>query len=372
MKNLSITITIFIFYFTSFASAQDGLGYYHDATNYFYVFDKGVNRQLETYHIDSVNVGNNYIAYMDGKNSFIVYYNGDKQTIEESKPNSIIATGNALVYKMQQRLMVFENGQTKQLAKHVDSYFAGDSIVVWQDIPSLNIMAYENGEIKTIEPAISVSNNVISNGKVGKNIFAFNDLAYNFNIYFNGKIYHSGSTHITDYLCGNNIVAFVDNYKNTLNVFYNGETKVISDQIISSYQVCDDMVAFVDANSNFFIYYQGAITPIDTYAPDYYFAKNNIIYYSYHSELKIIYDGVIHKDRLIEQANIVTGINTLLYLDNTNRPKYFYKGKTIDRFLYKKPDAMYLYRDLPVFLYNGNTVAFLFDGQIYEYGCRPN
>ncbi len=363
---------IFILGSVSLSIAQDGLGYYNDASNNFYVFDKGINRQLENYRVDSVNIGNDYLAYMDQKNSLIVYYDGDKQTIEESKPLSIVATGNALVYKMQQRLMVFENGHTKLLSKHIDTFFASDSIIVWQSVPSLDIMAYENGEIKTIESAISSSNNVIHDGKVGKNIVAYNDLACNFKIYFNGKIYPTESTRIEDYKCGKNIVAYIDKYKNTLNVFYNGETKVISEQIINSYQVCDDMVAYLDANNNFSIYYQGAITKIDSYEPDFYFAQNNIIYYSYHSELKIIYDGVIHKDRLIEKENITTGINSILYLDNTNRPKYFYKGKTFERILYKKPDAMWLNRDLPVLLFDSNTIGFFYEGKLYEYGFRAN
>ena len=147
---------------------------------------------------------------------------------------------------------------------------------------------------------------------------------------------------------------------------------MISEEIINSYQVCDDMVAFLDANGNFSIYYQGAITKIDSYEPDYYFAQNNIIYYSYHSELKIIYDGVIHKDRLIDKNNIVTGINSILYLDVSNRPKYFYEGTTTDRILYKKPDAMWLNRDLPVLLYDGNTIAFFYEGKLYDYSYRAN
>ena len=122
----------------------------------------------------------------------------------------------------------------------------------------------------------------------------------------------------------------------------------------------------------FSIYYQGAITKIDSYEPDFYFAKNNIIYYSYHSELKIIYDGVIHKDKLIEKENIFTGENCLLYLDNTNRPKYFYKGKTFDRILYKKPVSMHLNRDLPVLQSDANTIGFFYEGKLYEYGYRSN
>ncbi len=349
--------------------SQSGLGVFHDYMNNFHVFDKGIERQIENYPVTNIKIGNDYIAYTDSKNSFISYYNGEKQVLEENFPNQVVATPKALIYKMQQRLMIFEKGEKKLLSKNADKFAAGDSLIVWQALPSMNYMSYENGEIKTIIYATNAS--VIYDYKVENNIMAFNDLDFNLKIYFKGKIYDTEGIRINSYECGHNIVAFIDEYKNTFNVFYNGEFKVISKEIIQDFKVSNDMVAYTDTKDNFYIFYDGAITKIDSRKPDYYFSKNNILFYAFDSELKIIYDGQIYSEPLIEQKNIITGNNSLVYFSNINRPKYFYKGKIVENFYVQKPYTINLNQDLPVFKYN-NTIGFLYEGKIYEFTTRSN
>ncbi len=362
-------LAFFLFAPISILFAQDGLGYYNDYANNFYVFDKGIERQLESNPVSDIRVGNNYISYEDSKLSFIYYYNGEKQILEENIPNSVQSTPTALVYKMQQRLMICEKGEKKMLSRNADSYFASDSLVIWQALPSLDYMCYENGQTQTIVKATNSS--VINDFKIGNNIMAFNDLNYNLKIYFKGKLYDTDNTRITDYNCAHNIVAFVDEYKNTFNVFYNGEFKILSKEIIKEYYVSNDMVSFVDSKDNFFIFYDGTLTKIDSRIPDYFFAKNNILYYSYNSELKIIYEGEIYTQSLISQQSIIAGNNSLLFYSNINSPIYFYKGKVIDNFYVQKPYSMILNIDLPVFKYN-NTIGFLYNGRIQEFGVRAN
>lgn len=350
--------------------AQDGIGYYNDYSNNFYVFDKGIERQAEYGPVTDILTGNNYISYRDSKLSFIYYYNGEKQVLEENTPNSVQATPTALVYKMQLRLMICENGEKKLLSKNADSYLASDSIVVWQEWPSMDYKAYENGKINTVIKATN-SDSVIKDYKVGNNIMAFNDLNYNLKIYFKGKIYDTNSNRITSYECAHNTVAYVDEYNNTFNVFSNGEFKVLSKEIIKQYYVSNDMVSFVDAKDNFYIFYDGTLTKIDSRSPDYFFAKGNILYYSYNSELKIIYDGEIYTQSLVAQQSIKAGNNSLLFFINAIKPIYFYKGKMIDNFYVQRPYTMELKQDLPTFKYN-NSVGFLYNGKIYEYAVRSN
>lgn len=363
----------FLFFFliinTLSVTSQNGQGYFHDYTNAFYVFDKGIERQAELYPVSKVYSGNDYVAYTDSKLSFIYYYNGYKQVLEENLPNAVVATPTGLVYKMQERLMICEKGNQKLLSKKSDLFYASDSIVIWQDLPSLDYMAYENGKTKTIIKATTFS--VINDYKIGNNIMAFNDLNYNLKIFFKGEIYESDNSRITNYNCAHNIVAFVDEYKNTFNVFSNGKFKILSKEIIKEYIVINDMVAYVDAKDNFYIYYDDAITKIDSRRPDYFSGKGNIFYYSYNSELKIVYEGEIYTQSLISQQSIIAGNNSLLFYNNINSPKYFYKGKVYDRFYVQKPYTWELREDLPVFMYN-NTIGFFYEGKIHEFPIRSN
>ena len=361
----------FLFFFIriSVSFSQNGMGYYYDYSNHFFVFDNGIERQLEGEPVTEIRTGNNYITYTDSKLSFIYYYNGEKQVLEENIPNKVVATSTAIVYRMQQRLMICEKGEKKLLSRNTDLFVANDSIIIWQALPSLDYMCYENGEIKTIITASNSS--VINDYKVGNNIMVFNDLNYNLKIYFKGKIYDTDNTRISNYDCALNIAAFVDEYKNTFNAFYKGKLKVLSKEIIQSFFVSNNTVAFVDSKDNFFIFYDGILTKIDSRKPDFYFSKGNILYYSYNSELKIVYEGEIYTESLVEQNNIIAGENSLLFYSNINSPKYFYMGKVIDNFYVQKPYTMELKQDLPIFKYN-NTIGILHNGKIQEFGIRAN
>ena len=351
------------------AFAQNGQGYYHDYTNAFHVFDKGIERQEEVNKVTGIYSGNDYVAYTDSKLSFVYYYNGYNQLLGENFPNKIVATPTSLVYMMQERLMICEKGDNKQLARRASSFYASDSIVIWQALPSLDYMAYENGKISTIIKATNSS--VINDYKINNNIMAFNDLNYDLKIYYKGKVYETENNRVTNYACGHNIVAYMDEYKNTFNVFYDGTFKIVSKEIIKEYIVINDMVAYIDANDNFYIFYDGAITKVDSRRPDYFSGKGNILYYSYNSELKIVYQGEIFSEPLVNQQSILVGENSMLFYNNINRPKYFFKGKIYEDFYVQKPYTMELKNDLPVFKYN-NTIGFWYNNKIHEFPTRSN
>ncbi|CAN5416649.1 hypothetical protein BH10BAC1_BH10BAC1_15600 [soil metagenome] len=361
--------SFFLFAQMSALFAQDGLGYYSDYSNNFFVFDKGIERQLETNPVSNIKVGNNYISYQDSKLSFVYYYAGEKQILEENIPNQVQATPTALVYKMQQRLMICEKGEKKMLSRNADAFYASDSIVIWQALPSLDYMCYENGEIKTI--VVATNSSVINDFKIGNNIMAFNDLNYDLKIYYQGKIFESQNNRVASYSCAHNIVAFVDTYKSTFNIFYKGEFKILSKEIIKEYKVSNDLVAFIDAKDNFYIFYDGVLTLIDARRPAYFGSNGNILYYAYDSELKIVYGGEIYTQPFVDPISPVAGVNSLLFYQSINQPKYFYKGKVNDRFYVQKPYNMSLTYDLPVFQYNSN-IGFLYEGKMFEFGVRTN
>ncbi len=364
MKKIYIAV-IFIF-ILSCSFAQGGLGYYYDYNGHFNVFDKGNNIQLESNHVDSIRAGVDYIAYIDYRGTLRVYYNGETQTIEEDVPSSMFATPYALVYKMAQRLMVFEHGEKKQLAKAVYEFTAEENIVTWVDMQSVYIMAHENGQTNIVEG--SVSANVIRSCRTGNNIFAYSDMNNNFKVYYGGQVYETGATLITDYACGKNIVAYVDGFNNTFNVFYNNKARQISDRVPKSYTVAANMVSYVDFDDNFMLFYNGSIVQLESWVPLAQKARGNMIEYFNNTDLKMIYGGRTYNvDKFIPNPYVLLGPNSALYLDNNKRPKYFYKGKLATDFMNEEVKDMYLIWDLPVFKYGTNTIGFYYNGKLYDY-----
>ncbi len=346
--------------------AQEGLGYYYDYYNHFYVFDHGKNIQLESNPVDSIRAGNDYLAYISQGGDLKVYYNGEVITIEENIPNEMIASANALVYKMQKRLMIFERGEKQELSPWAQNYSVSDNMVTWQEVTNLNIMTYQNGEIKTIESGFSVK--AINANKTSKNVFAYSDMNNEFKVFFNNEVFDSQLNNIRNFKCGLNTVAFLDRFNNAFIVFYDGAYYTLSDRLPKSYTVADNAVFYTDANDNLMLYYAGKLVQLETFLPSFQRTKDNIIAYYNDPELKVVYAGQkITLDKFSGQPNLILGPNSALYLDNNNRPKYFYKGKLYENFLNEPVRELYLYRDLPFFKYGNNTVGFYYEGKMYEF-----
>jgi hypothetical protein len=351
------------------AIAQDGIACFYDQNNRLNVFEKGSISEIENHRVRGLQAGVNYLAYINESNSLVLYHDHQKRTIEEFAPVSMIATSYSLVYKTGQRLMICEEGQKKLLSGSADSYFADDSIVVWQSLVTYNIMAYYKGKIKVIK---FFNSDLINDGKVGSNIFAFSERNFDFKIFYNDSIYDTGSSRIARYECGKDVVAYLDEYSNTFNAFYKGKQTVLSNTGIKNFKVGNQTIAFIDDNNTFNIFYKGKLNKIDSYPPDYYYVNDNVICYSYNSNIKLVYGGKIYNEESINKFNIDMGANSILYSTYlTNIPTFFYKGNKIRSFYIPQPYTMLLHWDLPVFHYL-NTIAFLYEGKLYEYGIGKN
>lgn len=364
MKKIIISLLFLLTTLLSFS--QQGIGYFYDIYNRFTVFDKGTTYQLENNPVDSIKVGDNYLAYINTQGDLKVYANGKVETIENSVPNIIVATADVLVYKMEQRLMIYKNGNKKQLASWVDNFWADDSLVVWQTRPSLDILVYENDEIKTIEKALVTK--AIKGGRIGRNIFAYSDLNNNFKVYYKGQVIETSAGDIRNYKCGRDIVAFIDKFNNSFNVFEDGEVKTISNSLPKNYNVIDNVISYLDIDNNLIVYYKGQNIKLESYELPVYPTKGNLLVYYNVPELKFFYEGKVEVlEKFINSQSLIIGVNSLLYIDNTKIPKYFYKGKFYDKILFDTPKKMLLYRDLPAFWYGNNTIGFFYNEKMYEY-----
>jgi len=346
--------------------AQTGLGYFSSSAGEFVVFDKGNTSILERIGVTNVQVGDDYLAYVDAMSNLKVYYNNETYTIEGITPGKMVATTQGLVYKMQNRLMIFEKGLKKQLSNWVDAFFAGEEIVVWVDLPSYDLMAYRNGEIVTIEKSAGAI--PVKELKVGRNIIAYNDLNNHFKIYYNGIIYDSKTSNIMDFKCGNDIVAYYDKFNNEFKVFYKGEFILISPYAPKEYGVGDNQLVYLDVNDYFIVFYDKKIIKLLSYRPENFTIKNSIIYYNYQNELFVFYKGISQSlEKFVTLEGLSIGYNSLFYIDGNNYMRYFYAGKLYPSVLLEKINSQDIIRDLPIFSYASYATAFFYNGKLYDY-----
>ena len=364
-----------------YSSGQNGLGYYTDINNQFVVFEKGKTFPLERTKVDSIHLGDDYISYIDAIGNLKYFSKGELKVLEETYPSAIYSLSNALVYKMQQRLVIYEKGIKKELTNWAGFVKVHQEIVVWQNMPSMDLMAYVNGQVYTIEKAVEFK--TIKEYKIGRNIFAYNDLNNHLKIFFNGEVYDTQTSNILTFKCGKNTAAYYDEFYHEFKVFQNGIFTTLCTYQPKQYDVADDMVAYLDINEYFNVFYNGTKTKLLSYKPNSFKAINNmLLFYDFgdignmgnYREFDIFYKGVVYKlEKFIPKKEALVGFNSLLYFDNNGRIKYFNEGEVNENFIIEKPNKVYLDRDLPFFKYANFSIAFYYNKKLYEYsGVKRN
>lgn len=282
--------------------SQNGLGYFTDINNQFVIFEKGNIFPAERTKVDSIHLGDDYVSYIDALGNLKLFSNGELKVLEETFPSSIYALSNALVYKMQQRLVIYESGIKKELTNWAGFVKVHQEIVIWQNMPSMDLMAYVNGQTYTIEKAVGF--NTIKEYKIGRNIFAYNDLNNHMKIFYNGKVYDTETSNILTFKCGKNTVAYYDEFYHEFKVFQNGTFTTLCTFQPKQYDVADDLVAYLDINEYFNVFYNGKTKRLLNYKPNSFKAINNmLLFYDFgdignmgnNKEFDVFYKGEVYK-----------------------------------------------------------------------------
>ena len=120
---------------------------FSDYQQHFYVFDKGVSTRHEYQPVKSYKSGGRCLAYVDNLGKFKIYFNGETEEIERYNIGNYSVTENLVVYKVDQELMVFDNGRVKSLAYYPAFYGVGDSMIAYLDRNTKYLKAYYNGQV---------------------------------------------------------------------------------------------------------------------------------------------------------------------------------------------------------------------------------
>src|SRR5258708_2071002 len=253
---------------------------YVDGRGYFNVFDNGITSTLEYQQPPSFQVGGNCVAYMDFNSNFKVYYNGETIVLYNGPVNKYQVTHNLVLYVIAGQLRVFDRGKTKTISTWSDSYAAGNSLVAFYDNTYRAFYVYYNHDLFTLEN--NTGQYPITDFKVSDNTLAYINNLGEFKIYWNGgaqKIYTLSPGFTINYQTGSNVVAFGGNPAG-LYAFYKGNVFTLTSTPVTDFVTGDDMVAFTDP-SGVHVFYAGKTYDMGTsYNAVYNVVDSMMVYYS--------------------------------------------------------------------------------------------
>ena len=313
------------FFFTGGCVFGQHLAAFSDYRDYFYIFDNGVSMQQEYQPVQSHKVGANYVAYVDNLGKFKVYFDGQVNEIERYNIGNYFATKHLLVYKVDQELLVFDNGEIKSLVYYPAFFGVGDSIVAYSDRSSGYLTVYYQGHVTPIADGLVAM--AAKSLRVGDNIVGFVDIQDKLYLFYRGRIeelIYNPST----FRVSLNTAAYVDATSGEFGIFHRGNFYEVETFQPVSYKMGNDIVAYVDQSDNFKVFYQGEVQTISSYRPDFYKVVDDLVIYGDNGFFKVIYNNEEFTLENYIPKTYHADMSTLAYIDQMGFLQCLHKGKT--------------------------------------------
>ncbi len=320
---------IFIFSFiliNQYAKSQD-ITAYNDYRRYLQVFDRGFFRQLEYLQVLDYKIGGNTIAYIDSKNDFKVYYDGQTIPLVNAADFDYVVTDNLTAFRVGKVLYAFDKGEKKTLCYYTDTTTieVNDSLLAYFDEVQSSLNIYYNGRLSTAEEALLSRPKFI---RTGSNIVAWVNQSDYFIVFYHGNAVQLDNMAPRRFEVGRDIIAYIDNYEQRFRLFYHGDTAMIDEFEPDSFKVGFGIMAYTDQSGNFNIFDDGAIKKILSHEPDFFYVKGNTVVYSFNKAFNVYYKGEVYTLQFDTPANFQLGNDGLAWIDDSGRLQLFHKGKT--------------------------------------------
>jgi hypothetical protein len=353
-------LLIAIFSLLSFHVFPQYITAYEDYRKYFYVFD-GVPHQLESQAVIRYKVAGNQLVYINNANELRTYYNGETNKAGEGLNANLGATGNLLYYTRDNALTVIDKGKLIPLSYFMSEYKAGDNIIAFKDSRIDLLKVYYKGEINELEYTL-VSK--LGDFDVGDNTVAFINGSHVFKVYYEGETYELSTWEPVKFICGRDMVAYIDGGSNEFNLFFKDKVVKLENFPPLSMQIGDNVVAYVSDENYFKVYADGKLLKLESYAPDSYVVKDNIVAFTAENRFQVVYNGTRYELETFQPRNIIISNNSMAYLDNAGRLKMFSEGKTFS-VTTETVESFELNGDVLKYYVSGNTAKVYYKGKNY-------
>lgn len=305
---------------------------YTNIRQQFYVFDNGAVNQVEPMMPLSYKVGRSAVAYVDNARNFKIFRNGNVTPVSDLFTTQYEVSDNLVLFRSAKMISVVDGNDVVLLSRLCDRYALGDSVVLYYDINNQSFNAYYDGQIKQLEGFLSLSDGDFtfdSTVKVSDNVGAYINYNDQFKVLYNNNLETLENQVVKSFKVGRNTVAYVD-INNQFKIFHKGQVFTIDPFAPHSYMVGDDVVAFYGNDGNFKIFWNGNLYTIGYYEPDYQVSDRVVSFRDPNGYFKAFYEGDQTMVDNYYPDKMLSGYNSLAYVNKANMLRMFSKGKVYD------------------------------------------
>jgi hypothetical protein len=349
---------ILLFFYET--NAQDVTAY-EDYKGNLHVFEKGMYREIEYLPVKDYKIGGVTIAYVDNKNDFKVYYNGQAIQLVNAADFTYFVTDYLTAFRVGNVSYVFDEGEKKTLCYYTSILTVNDSLLIYFDDAKSSLNIYYNGKVATLEDAFLSKPKAI---KTGSNTAAWVNQSNLFTVFYHGTTHQLDNIAPITFEAGRDIVAYIDDYEKRFRIFYKGDTALAEEFAPDSFKVGFGILAYVDNTGNFRVFENGATRKVLSDRPDFFYVKGNVIVYSYNNSFNIIYNGKTTELQNRYPADFQLGNDGIAWIDDSGRLQLFQKGN-VYTVSYEIINGYHLNGNVLKYEVGNNTVNVFYNGKNY-------
>ena len=340
-------------------SFSQGMGYFIDNYQHFFIFEDGVYNKVEFIPIQGAYVGNNYVAYLRNNKRLTVYIDGEKHELSATNP-PVFARDNLFAYMIDEQLWLYDGNDLKMIEPWVsDDFVIGDDIlaytnnfdqfkVLYNDSLEVielwdvklasagdNLIAYvdNNGFFKIFAYGDKEIIEDVAPSKFGasKNIVAYIDNLNTFKVWYDGEVTELLYERPPGFFMGEDMVCYMNHQTNQFNVFFKGELTTLLEYKPNYFEIKENVLVFSDANDFLYAFYNGNVIRLAAYTPERILIDNDIVVFK-NLDGRLIGMEFGKKKQFSEEIATEFELfnRTIVYKVNRNNWRVYYNDRVVE------------------------------------------
>lgn len=353
--------------FPLLSHAQD-VGGFLDYRNYFYGFDRGRIKELETLAPRAFGMGGGYMAYATTGGDVKIYKNGELRTIDQGIATVPYLTDNNFGYLSAGTLKVYDGNELHILSRQAGAAVVEDSLAAWFDDRDYTLHVWYKGQSQQVGDALI--ENPVKRWKSGDNTLAWLDQQTStFNVFYQGEIYQP-ATLVKEmrFEAGLDVVAYEDPSDKGLKALYKGEVMDVEPFMPDRLEMGRGLFAYIDKSGALKVFQGGRSYVALDFTPDEFHVEDSLVVIKDKNYMKVFHDGQTETLLQYWPTKWVADWGALAWLDNDNSVNVWHGGKTTLVLQRQPVNDFTLRRGLIIINLKLNQVKIYWNGELYGHG----
>ncbi len=363
MKNIFVPVLPLLLTAPLFAQDMSGFLDYRD---YFFVFDKGEIKQLETLPPRGFKSGGGYLIYAASNGDLKVYKDGKATEIDENIATMPTITDHYIGYATAGAFKIYDGAALQVLCRNTGAYVVEDSVAAFYDEVQRTLSIHYRGESVQVEDALM--ENPVQKWSAGDNTIAWvSKLTHEFYVYYHGEVLTLASL-ITDipFTAGLDMVAYQDPSDKGLKAFFKGEVFDLEPLMPEKIHMGKGLFAYIDRSGALKVFQNGTTFEALSFTPDEFYVNDSLVVIKDKNQCKIFQDGKTTTVLPYWPAMWAARWGTFAFLD-ADMTLGIWRNGTTSTVMQREPvKAISLDRGLLSVTLTNNTMKFWWKGQVYD------